>query len=379
MKYLLYILSLLLFTACGGTSGTSGSGSMDWKLFRGDASLSGHTDTDLPQNPVLLWTYKGGVRTVSSPVVDNGTTYWCDKRGRVLGVNLKGELAFDYDMQTAVEATPMIYDSTLYIGRIDGFMAAISLARKDTLWTYETMGQISASPNIMKFGGRKAIVFGSYDNYLYCVDAKTGAELSKFESGYYLNGAAALWKGHVIFGGCDSWMRIIDCKTGVQTDSLLLDAYVPASPAIMGNYCYVGDYSGNIYKLMLEDGKIIRHKKIVCENSENGSYVSVPAISTDAFYFFSGERYLHAISRLNGKLNWKYMMKGNVGESSPVVCNDKIIACTKTGVVSILDAANGELLWEYDTGEQIVGSPAVIKDHFMVLTSKGTLLCFGKK
>jgi len=73
------------------------------------------------------------------------------------------------------------------------------------------------------------------------------------------------------------------------------------------------------------------------------------------------------------------MMKGNVGESSPVVCNDKIIACTKTGIVSILDTENGELLWEYDTGEQIVGSPAIIKDHFMILTAKGTLLCFGKK
>ena len=72
------------------------------------------------------------------------------------------------------------------------------------------------------------------------------------------------------------------------------------------------------------------------------------------------------------------MLKGNVGESSPVVCKDKIIACTKTGIISILDTENGNLLWEYDTGEQIVGSPAVIKDHFFVLTTKGTLFCFGK-
>jgi outer membrane protein assembly factor BamB len=241
------------------------------------------------------------------------------------------------------------------------------------------MGQISASPNIMKFAGRKAIVFGSYDNILYCVDAKTGEELNQFESGYYLNGAAALWKGHAIFGGCDSWVRIINCETGIQTDSLLLDAYVPASPAIMGDYCYIGDYSGNIYKLMLEDGKIVRHKKIVSEDGENGSFISVPAISSDAFYFFSGDRNLHAISRINGKLKWKYMLKGNVGESSPVVCNNKIIVCTKTGIVSILDTETGGLLWEYDAGEQIVGSPAIIKDHFMILTAKGTLLCFGKE
>lgn len=379
MKQLIYIAFICLLTSCHSNSGSSGSpGRMDWKLFRGDPSLSGYTDTPLPRKPVLLWTYKGETRTVSSPVVDKGTTYWCDKRGRVQGVDIKGNLCFEYDLQTAVEATPMIYDSTLYIGRIDGFMTAISLARKDTIWNYETQGQISASPNLMKFADRKAIVFGSYDNYLYCVDAKNGKELSRFESGYYLNGAAALWKGHVIFGGCDAWVRIIDCKTGTQTDSLLLEAYVPASPAIMGDYCYVGDYSGNIYKLMLENGKIARHMKIVSEDSENGSFVSVPAIASDAFYFFSGDRHLHAVSRKNGKLNWKYMLKGNVGESSPVVCNDNIIVCTKTGIVSILSAQSGELLWEYDTGEQIVGSPAIIKNHFMILTAKGTLLCFGK-
>ena len=161
-----------------------------------------------------------------------GTTYWVDRTGLIRGVDLQGKLNFEYNLGTAVESTPLIKDSTLYIGRIDGLMTAISLSKKDTIWNFETWGQISASPNITKFGGRKAIVFGSYDNYLYSVDAETGEELSRIESGYYLNGAAALWKGHVIYGGCDSWVRIVNCQTGVQTDSLLLDAYVPASPAI---------------------------------------------------------------------------------------------------------------------------------------------------
>ena len=379
MKQIFPILIACLMLSCSGNSDKYVSGSMDWKLFRGDHSLSGYTNVSLPENPVLLWTYKGDSRTPSSPVIDNGTTYWCDKRGCIRGVNINGEPVFEYDLQTAVEATPMIYDSTLYIGRIDGFMTAISLGKKDTLWNYETMGQISASPNMMTFSGRQAIVFGSYDNYLYCVDAENGERLSRFESGYYLNGAAALWKGHAVFGGCDAWLRIIDCQTGIQTDSLLLDAYVPASPAIMDDYCYVGDYSGNIYQLLFGNGKIIRQDKIVSENSESGSFVSVPAISDKAYCFFSGDRHLHSINRKNGELNWKYMLKGNVGESSPVICNDKVIVCTKTGIVSILDAKSGELLWEYDTGEQIVGSPAIIKEHFMILTAKGTLFCFGKE
>lgn len=373
------LLPLFLLLSCGDNPSKTGTGSMDWKIFRGNVSLNGFTETPLPANPVLKWSYKGETRTASSPVVAGGTTYWCDKRGYIRGVDTHGEMVFEYDLKTAVEATPMLHDSILYIGRIDGFMTAISLAKRDTLWNYETEGQITASPNHMQFEGRDAVVFGSYDNFLYCLDAQNGSELAKFESGYYINGAAALWEEHLIFGGCDAWVRIIDYAQGTATDSLDLEAYVPASPAIMGNDCFIGDYSGNMYWLKLADGKIVHHQKITQEENENGSFVAVPAISKECCYFYSGNRHLLAINRNDGTLRWKYMLKGNTGESSPVVCNDKIIACTKTGVISILDASNGKLIWEFDTGEQITASPAVIKEHFMVLTTKGTLFCFWEE
>jgi len=373
-----FILSFFLLAGCGGGSGSPGGfGSSDWPLFRGDASLSGYTNIRLPKNPALLWTYKSNARSSSSPVVANGIAYWSDKRGHVRGVDITGVQVFDYDFQTAVEATPMIYDSVLYVGRIDGIMSAISLSRKDLLWNYETMGQLSASANSVSFEGRQAIVFGSYDYYLYCLDSSTGAEINRFESGYYINGAVAMWKQYVIFGGCDSWLRIIDCQTGVATDSLLLDNYIPSSPAIMGDFCYVGDYSGNIYELQLEKGKIIRHQKIVEAIADDAAFVSVPAITPESLFFLTSTQHLYCINRKNGNIKWKYLLKGNSGESSPVVCKDKIIICTKTGIVSILDAGSGTLEWEYDTGEQIVASPAVIKNRFFILTAKGTLFCFG--
>lgn len=369
---------MLLLTGCGGGSGSLGSsGAMDWPLFRGDAALSGYTDTRLPKSPTLLWTFKTDARTASSPVVAKGTTYWSDKRGRIRGVDINGTQVFDYDLGTAVEATPMIRDSVLYIGRIDGMMSAVSLARKDTLWNYETMGQISASPNIVDFEGRQSVIFGSYDNYLYCLNSRTGKEINRFESGYYINGAVALWKKYVVFGGCDSWLRVIDCQTGIPTDSLMLEAYVPASPAIMGDFCYLGDYSGNIYELQLEKGKIARHKMIMKASGSDGAFVSVPAITSESLYFLTYDKHLYSIDRKDGDINWKYLLKGNVGESSPVVCRNQIIVCTKTGVVSILNADSGTLVWEYDTGEQIVASPAVIRERFFILSAKGTLFCFG--
>jgi len=380
MKKVLYFFLAGLLVACNSKPGVSGSqGNMDWHIFRGDAALSGYTSIRLPDKPELLWTYKGGVNTTSSPVVDKGVTYWSNNRGRILGVDISGKLQFEYNLETAVNATPMIRESTLYLGLIDGRMLAISLEKKDTLWTYETMGQVAASANSVDFAGRRSIVFGSYDNFLYCVDAKDGALINSFESGYYINGAVALQDKHVIFGGCDAWLRIIDCQTGVSTDSLQLENYIPASPAIIGDCCYVGDYSGNIHELQLEKGKIIRQKKIHEAANDNSSYASVPAVSKSAVYILSDDRHIYSIDRKEGTVNWKYMLKGNAGESSPLVCRDKIIVCTKTGIVTILNADNGQPEWEYDTGEQIVSSPAVVKNHFMILTAKGTLFCFGKK
>ena len=379
MNRILIFIFLLILTGCGGGSYFhSGYGPLDWPLFRGDQSLSGYTDISLPKQPDLLWTFKSDARSSSSPVVANGVVYWSDRRGHIRGVDLNGKQVFTYDFQTAVEATPMIHDSILYIGRIDGMMNAVSLSRKDTLWTFETMGQIAASPNYANFDGRMAVVFGSYDNYLYCLDSRTGEEINRFESGYYLNGAVALWKNHVIFGGCDSWLRLINCQTGEATDSLLLDNYVPASPAIIGDFCYIGDYSGNIYECQLKDGKIIQHKKIVDAADNDGSFVSVPAVSSGNLYYLTHDQHLYSINRKDGSVQWKFLLKGSAGESSPLICKDKIIVCTKSGIISILDADTGTLDWEYDTGEQIVASPAVIQDRFYILTSRGTLFCFGE-
>ena len=193
-KIIYYLISIIAVTACSLQSNSSDSTEdLNWRLFRGNSGLSGYTDKSLPDIPVLNWVYEAKERTVSSPVVEEGTTYWCDRKGLINGVDINGQLVFSFALHTAVEATPLIKDSILYIGRIDGYLTAISLSQKDSIWNYETLGQISASPNVATFQNQEAIVAGSYDNFMYCVNRKDGSLINKFESGYYLNGAAALW------------------------------------------------------------------------------------------------------------------------------------------------------------------------------------------
>ena len=378
MKQFVLFFLVLITVSCNQSDRKSTTGVGDnWPVFRGDAGLSGYANMKLPDKLQLLWTYKSDSRTSSSPVISNHTVYWSDKRGKIRGIDFQGAKVFEYDFATAVEASPMLSDSMLYIGRIDGFMSALSLSQKDTVWNYETMGQISASPNSGVFSGKEAVVFGSYDNYLYCLDKTSGKLIDCFESGYYINGAVAVTGKYFVSGGCDAWLKVIDGENGVVTDSLLLDAYIPASAAIEGKECYIADYSGNVYVFDIEKGKIVNQRKIVTVTDSESSFISVPALSKSTVYILSDDRNLYAIDRKTGSIRWKYLQKGVSGESSPLVCRDKVISCSRTGIVSVLNAETGDLLFEFDTGEQITASPAASGNRFYILTVKGTLLCFG--
>ena len=372
--------AIMLLSACRGQGSTAAvPASGDWTVFRGDGSLAGSTRRALPADPQLLWSTTTGQRTVASPLVKDGIIYTVGRRGLFRAVDASGQELFSKDFGTFIEATPLIVDSTIFIGTIDGSLLAMGLASRDTLWEFWTEGQISAPPMQTSYEGEDAIVFGSYDNYMYTIRQSDGQLLSKYESGYYLNGAAAVLDGYICYGGCDQWLRVVDTRKGVQTDSLMLDMYLPASPVFMGNEAYIGDYGGNIYRLTLDRGLITSNEKIHrTRSADDASFVGLPAVGRDNVYFFTGGRSLTCVSRKDASVRWETMLKGPTGESSPLECRNGILVCTKSGIVSILDKASGEVTWEYDTGEDILTCPAVAEGRFYILTAKGTLLCFGK-
>lgn len=389
MKHFIYILLLTLLSACAAVREIPNEdvGSRDWPIFRGSPSLCGYTECALPEQPKLLWSTSTKTRTVASPIVFNNVVYTINRKGELRGYTINGDSCAYLNLNSPVEASFIVSDTILYIGRIDGYISAYSIKQLlkprpanqsiKPLWEYETWGQISGSPNLV---GDNLLV-GSYDNSMYTFHALTGRKTGQFETGYYINGTAAVWHRYMMFGGCDAWVRIVDVSTGEKTDSLELDTYVPASPAIMDGVACACDYNGNVYEMTLKDGKIASHRKLLATTTDNegqdGGVVSMPTLTRDAVYLLSGDRYVSCIERSTGEVRWRKMLRGITGECSPLVAQDKVLVCTKDGHISILDSANGTELWHYEAGEQIISSPAILSDRFFVLTARGTLLCFG--
>lgn len=349
----------------------------DWLMFRGSQTLGGYVDVALPDSPVLLWEYKHGVRCVASPLVQDGVAYLCDKHGLMLGFDRGGKVVYRHDWKSEMEASWVMRDSVMYVGQMDGRVRALVRTTGGELWSYATEGQVSASPNWMAMDGGAWVLAGSYDGNLYVLDAQSGSLRCRVETGYYVNGAAAVCGEYAVFGGCDAWLRVVNCRTGEVTDSMELMAYIPSSPAVMENLVYVADYSGHVWEFQLEKGKIGAKRILLRPADDEGGMLSMPAVTRDAVYVLAESRFLYCLDREDGKPRWRMMLKGEVGECSPLVCGDKVLSCTRSGIVSIHDTETGGLLWEYETGEQIISSPAVTSDGFYVLTARGTLLYFG--
>ena len=70
----------------------------DWATFRGNPQLTGVTDTEISENPQLLWTFQAG------------------------------------DM---IESTATVVDGTVYVGALDGLLYAIDAQTGQKRWMYQ--------------------------------------------------------------------------------------------------------------------------------------------------------------------------------------------------------------------------------------------------
>ena len=84
-------------------------------------------------------------------------------------------------------------------------------------WTFEAEAEIISSANIVQ----ERLLFGSYDQFLYCLSAEDGSLVWKFETEGYVHGTPATVNGAVVISGCDGYLRLINIADGVQSNRRL--------------------------------------------------------------------------------------------------------------------------------------------------------------
>jgi len=346
-----------------------------WPLFRGNSNLSGISDTRLPDNLKLEWSFKTGADIIASPVVGNDKVYIGSSNGNVYALDFNsGKEIWKFNSGDDIEASALLIDSTLFVGNLGGEFFALNANSGSLKWKTKVSGDIRGSANYVKVSENKTLIFvGSYDNKMYCFDFVAGEKIWEYKTKNYINGAPATDGKYVVFGGCDSKLHIVNVVDGSSAGEVKTGSYIPGSSALVEGFSYLGKYDSRMLKIDVANKEIVWQFK---DEKIGGAFFSTPAIGEETIVVGCRNRYFYCLDKNTGAKKWSFRTQDEI-DSSPVIAGEKVIFGSADGRLYILNRADGRKLWSYEIGASITSSPAVTGGKIIIGAEDGTIYSFG--
>jgi len=177
MRLLTTFILVVLLAGCVLAQEAPGD---NWSQFRGNPSLTGVSQSNVPSSLKQLWTYEAGESIESSAAIVGSTVFVGSQKGELVALSLEnGSVYWKFSTGNPIgESSPAYGSGTVYIGDLGGWLNAINATDGKKLWAFKANGEIKSSPVVV--GDR--VLIGSYDEHLYCVSARNGSLLWKFKT-----------------------------------------------------------------------------------------------------------------------------------------------------------------------------------------------------
>ena len=228
-----------------------------------------------------VWSYEadGRYAFVTSPAVDDGVLYFGARtfdsyRFYLLAVNelSTGPQKWSYDFTWGMDFVPTVADGVVYVvsdgtlyaldtstaellwqggsrtppailddivyassGQDREYLVAFQARTGDELWSYRAGARVSAP-----VANGDTVFFGSEDNNVHALAAKTGELLWKFDAGDWVMSRPAVSEGVVYFGSFNAQLFALDAISGELLWTYKLKDSVRTSPAASDGVVYIG-------------------------------------------------------------------------------------------------------------------------------------------
>jgi outer membrane protein assembly factor BamB len=286
------------------------------------------------ENGDLRWSERLGVLSASSPYLDleNERLFitilsrYEGGPGKVVSMSTArgeaGDILWQRDLPSRTESSPILADKTVYFGSEDGTVYALNSETGRPRWTFQAAGPVK-SALALKNG---KLYFGDYAGKVYAVnasdgslawEAKTQGARFGFASGrFYGNPVVA--HGRVFIGNVDSYVYSFSAENGELAWRTKTNGYVYASPTVGSPgggepTVFIGSYDGTFY----------------------------------------------ALDARSGAIRWSEYVGGHISGGSTLLGDTIWFADLDTTTSFVLDARNGERIWDYPRG----GYATVVTDQ----------------
>ena len=284
------------------------------------------------ENGKVRWNVPTGAKIYSTPATDGRRVIAVSADGMVRALSLKnGRMLWSFDAEQPVVASPVISGGRVFITGSSGSCQALDLTDGTLLWSNGTIeGFVETMPLV--YNGM--LIFGTWDNRLYALDAETGVTRWMWNNGYtnrMLSPAAC-----------------VPVATGNRVFVVAPDRKMACLDALSGELIWHSDLGGIAVRESMgisADSSLILAKtmngivvgvsatgdmpEIIWQTDFNIGYDIAPGVITQhngVIFIPSDKGLIHAVSRADGTLLWSHrisscLINNIVPLDGSVLCN----------------------------------------------------------
>ncbi len=275
-------------------------------------------------------------------------------------------------------ANPIVDGDSLFGGANKNIFYAVDTRHGKKLWSYETLGSVQAQPALWK----DWVYFGDSKGNIYALTKKEGERFWTTSVDGAVMSAPVLHDDKLYFVTLSKQVTALDPQTGKiiwQTLPLNRDADFTvlgsADPVFAFGKLWIGYSDGTLVAYAPESGEMKRVMQLGDRNEKLHDIDATSLAVGDLFYVATASGSLFAMNPVQDKVVWTLPIGG---VNNPVV-KEGSLYLAGSNIVSCLNAATGETLWEQDLGVTGLSTPVVTDRWVIVLATKGKLFFIDRK
>jgi outer membrane protein assembly factor BamB len=266
-------------------------------------------------------------------------------------------------------STPEVDGNTLYVGVDSGFFYAVGMGPPRKLWFYKAEGPVQAKA----LADGAEVFFGDCKGFAYSLDAKSGALNWKTQLDAEIM-ARPLAIGDMIYVFTMSGRLFgLDRKRGVEvwhTDAseraFGFSVRRAADPVLFNGVIYIGTSAGTLFAYREADGALLWARQLGDRQSMIYDLDSTPLFIDDKLYVASADGQLFCMDPSDGSVIWSI---GVGGADDMLYHEGRLYVSGGSGTLYALEPSSGNLLWEQDLETAGISSPSGGKNYVTVVTT----------
>jgi outer membrane protein assembly factor BamB len=351
------------------------SGLTDWPLYGLNPERTRYLDAPAAKPPFSIrWRFKGNRLLEYSPVLVGNQLFAINNNGMAFAMKAStGKARWKTQVAHLNASSPAYSDGIIYVSNLEpGQVVALAQSDGHVLWKHPLPGRSESSPLVV---GDKVIV-GCECNTVYAFDKATGKTIWQRHVNGAVKAAPAYSNGIVYIGDYSGEMNAIRVndgsikwQTGSQGAGFGRSGRFYAAATVAFGRVYCGNADGRMYSFDQRTGDL-------AWSQSTGNYVYAAAVAArtpdtqPTIYFGSYDGTFYALDARTGDERWKVPDLGAISGAASLIGDVVYVADLQTTSTFGFDVRNGHKIFEYDDGAY---NPVISNGKEIFLTGYKTL------